>query len=257
MKNVLREKMLNKEQTIGSFLGMGGAGSAECMAHAGLDYCIIDTEHGPFDVETAMELIRASELNGMTPLVRVKDGNRNSILKMLDVGAKGLIIPFLNSVEEMKAVVSYGKYFPLGERGVAFGRGAGYGYADHVQGSLEEYFEICNRETLLIPQCERVGCLEHIEEITALEGIDGIFIGPFDLSASMGIPGQFERPEFKAAIARVLKACQDNGKFSFVYCADGEVAKTRLKEGFDSATIACDFTIYTEAYKSLLKDVRN
>ena len=126
MKNLLREKMLNKEQTIGSFLGMGGAGSAECMAHAGLDYCIIDTEHGPFDVETAMELIRASELNG----------------KMLDVGAKGLIIPFLNSVEEMKDVVSYGKYFPLGERGVAFARGAGYGYAEHVQGGLEKYFEI-------------------------------------------------------------------------------------------------------------------
>lgn len=255
MKNLLREKMESGQQTVGSFIGMGGAGTAECMALAGMDYCIIDTEHGPFDVETAMDVIRAAELNGMTPLVRVKDGNRNSVLKMLDVGAKGLIIPFLNSVEEMKEIISYGKYFPLGERGVAFGRGAGYGYAEHAKQGLEEYFRICNRETLLIPQCERVGCLEHIEEITALEGIDGIFVGPYDLSASMGIPGQFDNPEFKEAVARILKACKDNNKLSFIYCADGEIAKMRLAQGFGSATIACDFNIFTEACRTLMKDI--
>lgn len=255
MKNLLREKTARGEQTVGSFLGMGGAGVAECMALAGLDYCIIDTEHGPFDVETAMDMIRAAELNGMTPLVRVKDGKRNSVLKMLDVGAKGLIIPFLNSVEEMKEIISYGKYFPLGERGVAFGRGAGYGYAEHVKNGLEDYFRICNRETMLIPQCERVGCLEHIEEITALEGIDGIFVGPYDLSASMGIPGQFDKPEFKEAVARILKACKDHGKFSMIYCGNTEIAKMRLAQGFDSATLACDYNILTEAYQAARKAI--
>ncbi|MCD8249346.1 MAG: aldolase/citrate lyase family protein, partial [Lachnospiraceae bacterium] len=243
-------------QTIGSFVGFGGAGAVECMALAGMDYCIVDTEHGPYDVESTMDFIRAAEMHEMTPLVRVKDGNRNSILKMLDIGAKGLIIPFLDTVDAMKDVVSYGKYFPLGDRGVAFGRGAGYGYADHAKKSLTEYFEICNRETLLIPQCECVGCLEHIEEIVALDGIDGIFVGPFDLSASMGMPGQFDHPDFKAAVARILKACKDQGKLSIVFCSDSKVAKTRLEQGFDSVMVACDYTIFTEACQNILKELR-
>lgn len=256
LKNSFLEKTRQGQQTIGTFLGMGNAASVECSAMAGMDYFIADTEHGPMDVETVISFIMAAEANQITPLVRVKDGNRNSILKMLDIGAQGLIIPFLHSVEEMKAIVSYGKYYPIGERGVAFARGAGYGYADHVGGKpIQEYFDTCNRETLLIPQCETKGCLEHIEEITAMEGIDGIFVGPFDLSVALGIPTQFDHPDFKAALKRIQKACKDNGKFTMIFCANNEVAKTRLAEGFDSASLNMDYVFLTEAYRAALQDI--
>ena len=184
MKNLLREKIMNGEKTVGTFFEAGNASVAEALALTDLDYMLIDTEHGPFDVESVMLMLRGAELHGTTALVRVKDSNRNSILKMLDIGAGGLIIPQVHSLEEIKKIVEYGKYFPVGQRGVAFARGAGYGYLEHAKGDINDYFATCNRETLLIPQCETKGCLENIEEIAKVDGIDGIFVGPYDLSSN-------------------------------------------------------------------------
>ena len=125
MKNLLREKIMNGVKTVGTFFEAGNASVAEALALTDLDYMLIDTEHGPFDVESVMLMLRGAELHGTTALVRVKDSNRNSILKMLDIGAGGLIIPQVHSIEEIKKIVEYGKYFPVGQRGVAFARGAG------------------------------------------------------------------------------------------------------------------------------------
>ena len=119
MKNLLKEKMLNGEQTLGTFHKMGSEIAIELLAYCGMDYVLIDTEHGPFDVESTARFIRAADLAGTTPLVRIKDGERNSILKILDVGAMGLIIPNIETVEEVKSVVSNGKYQPIGNRGIA------------------------------------------------------------------------------------------------------------------------------------------
>ena len=172
MKNLLREKIMNGEKTVGTFFEAGNASVAEALALTDLDYMLIDTEHGPFDVESVMLMLRGAELHGTTALVRVKDSNRNSILKMLDIGAGGLIIPQVHSLEEIKKIVEYGKYFPVGQRGVAFARGAGYGYLEHAKGDINDYFATCNRETLLIPQCETKGCLENIEEMSSNKSDD-------------------------------------------------------------------------------------
>ena len=196
MKNVLREKMLSGEKTLGTFMELGTATAAECLGLAGLDYLIIDTEHGPFNPQSALDFIRAAKLYNITPLARVQEISRAAILKLLDVGAMGLIIPCVNTVEEAKTIVSYGKYAPVGERGVANTAGSGFWFEDYASHGMPAYFETSNRETLLFPQCETLGCLEHLEEIVILPGIDGIFVGPFDLSTAMGIPGQFDKPEF-------------------------------------------------------------
>jgi 4-hydroxy-2-oxoheptanedioate aldolase len=123
MKNLMKEKMAKGEKTLGLMFESGSTTMTECIALAGLDYIIIDTEHGPFEAETVMELVCTAARRNMTPLVRVKEISRPAILKMLDVGAMGLIIPCVNTVEEIKKIVSYGKYFPQGNRGVAFARG--------------------------------------------------------------------------------------------------------------------------------------
>ena len=163
MKNAIKEKMRSGEKVVGTFFELGGNTAVECLGLAGLDFFIIDTEHGPFDVESAMNFIRAGELRGISPLVRVKDTTRPSILKMLDIGAMGLIIPCVQTLDEVRGLVEYGKYYPIGQRGFAPARKSGFGFEPFAQ-EIGAYFEICNRETMIIPQCETRGCLEQSPE---------------------------------------------------------------------------------------------
>ena len=256
MKNKCRELMLQGGQAIGTFFEIGGSNAVECLGLAGLDFLIIDTEHGQFDVESTAEYVRAANLRDITPFVRIKDCTRPSVLKMLDIGAQGLIAPNVTSVDEVKSLVEYAKYYPVGQRGVYFGRESGWGTADYASSGLDVYFETCNRESLLIPQCETRGCLDHIEEITAIPGVDGIFIGPFDLSVALGKPGDFETAEFQQAIDRILKACKNAGKFASVFTMDPEAAKSYFKQGFDAACVALDTLYYINSYKQLVKQIR-
>ena len=250
MKNTTREKMLKGEKTLGTFLELGSATAAECLGLAGLDYLIVDTEHGPFEPESALDFIRAARLYNITPFARVKEISRAAVLKLLDVGAQGLIIPQVNSVQDAEKIVEYGKYMPVGKRGVANTAGSGFWFEDYASQGMPHYFEVSNRETMLIPQCETLGCLEHVEEILALEGIDGIFLGPFDLSAAMGIPGEFERPELKEAMRHVQRACAAAGKVSIIYAANEAKAREGFEMGYDSVTYGMDAATLVNAYKA-------
>ncbi len=255
MLNKVKAKLNNNESVIGTFFEIGSSIAVESLGIAGLDFLIIDTEHGPFDVESTMEYIRAAELRQIAPFVRTRDKSRTSILKMLDIGAEGLIIPFIKSLTDAEEIVEYGKYYPVGQRGFFFGRPVAYGYEDTVK-DLDNYFKVCNRETMLIPQCETVGCLENIEDIAALEGIDGIFVGPYDLSIGMGKPAQFDDPDFISAIDRILSACKNAGKPAFIYCGDAETAKKYISRGFKGVGIGTDNTVYINAYKSIISEVK-
>ena len=232
-KNKVKEKILSGEKVIGAFFNLGSPAVIEIIGQCGLDFIVIDTEHGPFDVETVSSLIMAAEIRGITPFVRVKDGQRNSILRMLDVGAMGLFVPFVKTVGEVLEIVNCGKYRPLGDRGLGFGRKSGYGMEPLVFGRIEDYFEWANENTLLIPQCETVEAVNEIEKIVGIDGVDGIFIGPYDLSVSMDIPRQFDHPEFTASIERVLKACKEAGKYAFTIGITPEDARQKFKQGFD------------------------
>jgi len=255
MENTMRKKLLNGQQVIGTFFESGTASMAECLGLAGMDFLIIDTEHGPFDVESAMDFVRAADLRGITPLARIKDCTRPSVLKMLDIGVQGLIIPCINTVDEVKKLVEYGKYYPKGLRGFAFGREAGWGFADFAR-DVPSYFATCNRETMIIPQCETSGCLAQIEEVVAVDGVDGIFVGPYDLSVALGKPAVFNTPEFLAALERILKACKAAGKPCLIYAADVAGARARLAQGFDGIAYSMDTIVYIETFKKLLADLR-
>lgn len=257
IKNSFLEKTQQNQKTIGMFFEMGNANVAEALSFTGLDYFIVDTEHGPFDVESTINILRAAELHDCTVFARVKDSSRPSILKMLDIGVKGLIIPQVHSLKEIKKIVEYGKYYPTGQRGVAFARGAGYGQAKHAKNKdINDYFSECNKHFLLIPQCETIGCLNEIEEIAQTKGVDGIFIGPYDLSVSMGIPTQFDRPEFKAALKRILNAVKKAGKFCIIYAGNVQIGRERLSQGYDSITLAEDVGWYIKAIQNVVKQVK-
>jgi len=253
MKNMLKEKLMRGEKALGTFFELGSATVAECLGLAGLDYMIIDTEHGPFNPDRALDFIRAAKLYNITPLARVQEISRSAMLKLLDVGAMGLVIPCISTVEEAETIVKYGKYMPMGERGVANTAGSGFWYEDYAMQGMPHYFEVSNRETMLLPQCETLGCLENLEKILAIDGIDGIFVGPFDLSCALGIPGEFSNPLFQNALRRVQKACKDAGKPSFIFAANEEAAKAGFEMGYDSVTYGMDATMLVNSFKAAIE----
>ena len=248
MKNTLKEKMLDGKRTLGTFFETGSTTVAECLGLAGLDYFIIDTEHGPFNPQSALDYIRAARLYGLTPLARVSGLSRENVLRLLDVGAMGLVIPDIRTVAETEKIVEYGKYAPLGKRGVANTAGSGFWFEDYARHGLDHYFEVSNNETLLLPQCETTECLEHLEEILSVPGIDGVYVGPFDLSTALGKPGCFDDPEVSDAIAHIQRVCKEKGKLSFIFAADAATAEADYALGYDSVTLGMDATVLTKAF---------
>lgn len=246
MTNVLKEKSAAGEKSLGTFMELGGGGTIECLARGGFDYLIIDAEHGPFSVETTANHILAAEKSGITPLVRICEVSRSNILRMLDIGAKGIVIPNVNTVNQVREIVQYAKFAPIGQRGYCPTRTSCWG-ADDWAADGKAYMERCNHETLVIPQCETVGAYENIDEILAIEGVDGIFVGPCDLSIALGVPFEFDSAILKKAIVDVLNACKKANKFSFIFAGNVETAREYFALGFDSVTYSLDASIFAKA----------
>ena len=241
--------------SFGTFFEMGGRGVMEALGHTGLDYVIIDTEHGPFSEETTADLIVAAENSGLLPYVRINGISRHAVLRMLDIGARGLIVPNIRSVDQVKELVDYSRFPPLGRRGYCPNRTTGWG-ADPQAQDVFSYMAECDRRCKLIPQCETRESLEHIEEIAALPGVDGIFIGPCDLSIDLGIPLQFDDPLLTASIERILRACREYGKESYIFAGNLNDAVKWADRGFDSVTFSLDASVFIQAYRNLLHEFR-
>lgn len=254
--NRLKEKMQQQQPCLGTFFHLGSANAVECLGKSGLDFIIIDLEHGPFSPETALDFIRAAELHQLTALARVSEISRAAVMRPLDVGAGGLIIPCVKTIDEVERIVEYAKFAPLGKRGFSSSRRDTWGFSFPATENITDNMRINNEETLVIPQCETVPCLEQIEKICALSGVDGIFIGPFDLSISLGIPGQFTHPTFVQAVARILAACQANHKFSFVFTSQQEAIQPYFQQGFDAVTYSLDATIFCQSLREITAKVR-
>ena len=254
--NRIREKFLNHELSVGTFTQLTSTVAVEALGRTGLDYVLIDTEHSAVGIEFLSSAITAADAAGIVPLVRINDIARSKVLQPLDYGAQGLIVPAVETVEQVRRLVEYAKFPPVGNRGFCPTRDGGYGYDEvSIQGT-DVYFAHANQETLLIPQCETVGCLDHIEEITAMDGVDGIFVGPFDLSIALGRPMAFDCDEMRAALDRILNACHKNNKMAFIFCGDAQAAKARAAQGFDSVTAGLDIMALVDSYRAMVQDIR-
>ena len=255
MRNQIKMKTTQGGHAIGTFFELGGNIAAQCLGIAGLDFFVIDTEHGIFDVESALTAITAAEKRGVTPFVRIKDASRSSVLKMLDIGAMGLIVPCIQTVQEVEQLVEYAKYYPLGRRGFAPTLANGYCFEAFAQ-NMEEYFALMNRETLLIPQCETLGCLEDIRTIAAMEGVDGIFIGPYDLSIALGVPGKMDSPRLVEAIRHVVEVCKANHKMAMIYANTPAAAAEHFRNGIDCVACGMDSVFLINAVKDMVATVQ-
>ena len=254
--NRIREKFLNHELSVGTFTQLTSTVAVEALGRTGLDYVLIDTEHSAVGIEFLSSAITAADAAGIVPLVRINDIARSKVLQPLDYGAQGLIVPAVETVEQVRRLVEYAKFPPVGNRGFCPTRDGGYGYDEVSMQGTDVYFAHANQETLLIPQCETVGCLDHIEEITAMDGVDGIFVGPFDLSIALGRPMAFDCDEMRAALDRILNACHKNNKMAFIFCGDAQAAKARAAQGFDSITAGLDIMALVDSYRAMVQDIR-
>ena len=237
--NKLKRKLAEGKTAIGTFIVCDSPDLVEIAALSGFEFVIIDCEHGPMGPESSQDLIRAAEVRGITPIVRIPNKMESTILHFLDVGAHGIQVPQVNEVEAAKNIVSNSKYKPVGSRGLAFPRASDYGLCDP-----SKYTDHENKETMIITHCENKICLENLEEICKIPEIDVIFLGPYDMSQSMGVTGQVNHELVENAAKKVIEITKKYGKVAGVYADNGEVAKRRAEQGFRYITLGCDTTMY-------------
>jgi len=252
MANWVKEALKNGEVVIGPFLISSAPILAELSGYAGFDFAMIDMEHTSTDYGIAEQMVLAAISAGIVPGIRVPENRPTHILKALEIGAKIVDVPMVNTKEEAEAVVQAGKYSPIGRRGCApITRGNYYGSL----GDVEETLRISNEEVLLMVQIETVEAVENLEEICSVEEVDSVFIGPADLSQSLGIPGQYENPLMEETTRKIIRTARDNGKAPGIFIIGGaKVAKKWVDEGAQLLTPFADsFHIYLQ-WKRVMRE---
>ncbi len=206
VKKILKEGGL----ALGTYTGgIADPQIVEIIGHAGFDAAFIDMEHTSFDLRDVQLMVMAAEASEITPLVRPESNASDAIQRVLDRGAQGVQVPHVNSAAEAQRVVEAARFHPLGKRGLAAAtRPAHYGFGL----SLDRYVEEANRETLVCIQLEEVEALRHLDEMVQVEGVDVFFLGPSDLSQSMGLPGRREAPEVQSAMDAAFAAIMAAGR---------------------------------------------
>ncbi len=216
-ENQLRKKMLSGEQVFGVFSSIPSPTAVELIGESGFDFVIIDTEHVLTNPETLENMIRAAEAVHLTPLVRVEDTHPKRILKILDAGAQGIVLPMIEHAEEVRQVIQACKYHPLGKRSLNAGRPGAFG-KNKAFGSngLVDYMAFANQQIMIIPMIESITGVKNAKEIAAVDGVSFVLEGAADLSQSMGHPWEINHPEVQHALKEVLDVCKETGT---PYCA--------------------------------------
>ena len=248
----LKQKLINNELTIGSWVTIGHHSIIEIMASAGFNWLTIDMEHSAIEISEAQNLIAHIQANKMDALVRVGKNEEVIIKRVLDAGANGIIVPMVNSKNDAIKAVEYVKYPPQGKRGVGLARAQKYGI------SFEEYKEKLENEVVIIAQVEHIYSVNNLEEILGVEGIDGIIIGPYDLSGSMGKPGKFNDDDVKAAIKRVESICKGlNKPLGFhVISPDYKELNKKIADGYKFLAFSLDFLFLGEKARIEMSNIK-
>lgn len=233
----LKEKLKNRKNTIGSWITIGHQSIVDILAEAGFEWLTIDLEHTVIDFNETQILISSIQSHGMAALVRVNKNEEVVIKRVLDAGADGIIVPMVCSKEEAKMAVDFANYPPLGKRGVGLNRAQRYGFG------FEEYKTWVNENLVIIAQIEHIDGVNNIEEIIQIKGIDGIIIGPYDLSGSLGIPGKYNEPIVKEALRKVEQVCLTHKKSMgyHVIEPDSSLIIEKQKLGYNFIAFSTDF----------------
>lgn len=249
--NRFKAALLRRDLQIGCWLALANGYTAEAMAGAGFDWLVIDGEHAPNDLPRLLEQVQALKGGTADPVIRIPVGETWMIKQVLDIGCQSVLVPMVESGDQARELARAMRYPPHGIRGVgsALARASGFG-------AVTDYLPSANDQVCLLVQVESRRGLEAIEDIAAVDGVDGIFIGPSDLAADMGHLGKPSHPEVKAAvedaIARIVAAGKPAGVLSF----DRTMLDTYIARGVSFAAVGADVTLLTQAARALAASFR-
>jgi 2-dehydro-3-deoxyglucarate aldolase/4-hydroxy-2-oxoheptanedioate aldolase len=224
----------------------------QLLGIAGFDFVIIDNEHGPFNIETIADLSRAGRCYGVTPIVRVPELSYTYLAQSLDVGAQGIMLPRVYTVDQVKQALDIVKYPPTGNRGCALNRG----HTNFQGGAVLDIMARANAENLVVIQIETKEALEQVDAIAALPGVDVLFIGPNDLSISLGVAGPPTSETMVAAINKVVTACQTHGVTCAIQLADVELARQWAANGIPMISYGAETGLLIGAGQAATRAIR-
>lgn len=236
-KSKLKEKLKKRQVSFGSWLTIPHPSIVEIMSSAGFEWLTIDIEHSAIDISTLQNLVAHVQANKMEALVRVSKNEEVIIKRVMDAGANGVIVPMVKNAEEARQAVSWVKYPPLGSRGVGLSRAQHYGLA------FNEYNKWVQEEAVVIAQIEHIEGVNNLSEILDVEGIDGIIVGPYDLSASMGKPGMFYDDDVKEVLARIDKITLEKSRSLGFHVIESDYKKVldKIKMQYNFLAFSLDF----------------
>lgn len=235
----LKRKIRSNQTSIGSWMQISHPTIAEILAKSGFDWVAVDMEHGAFSPSELPNIFRAIELHGSQPFVRLAVGLRKDIKNALDSGATGIIIPMIESAQQVREILNEIYYPPTGIRGVGFSRGNVFGK------DFENYYSSINSSLTIVAQIEHIEAINNLDDILSITEIDALMIGPYDLSASMGIAGQFDHPEFISALKIFKDKCLKAKKTMGYHVVKPEIVqlKTKITEGYNFLAYSLDGTL--------------
>jgi 2-dehydro-3-deoxyglucarate aldolase len=249
LARAIKERLRRGEPSVGAWLTIAHPSIAEIFALAGFDWVVVDTEHSAIDVSEVLGLLIAIEQRGAVPLVRLAGIDPVQAKAVLDSGAAGILVPMVNTKVDAELAVAMTKYPPRGTRGAGLARAHDYGdrFAEYVHGA--------NEDSLLIVQIEHKDGVANVDDILSVPGIDGTFIGPYDLSMSLGLPGQLAHSEVTAAKKKVLEATRSRGLVAGIHLVDPSSARedcaAAINDGYRFIALGTDAQLLRHGARAL------
>ena len=251
----LKKQFQNRRSLFAGWTSIAHPQVTEMLVRSGIDWLGVDIEHSTINQEQSQRIIAACHANEVFCLPRVASHNPEAIKRLLDSGADGVIIPTVETVEQVEKIIEWTKYPPIGKRGFGVARAQGYGY------DFEKYTTEWNKSSVLVIQIESVFAVEHLEELLEFEEVDGVMVGPYDLSGSLGVPGQITHDLVNDAIAHVIETCKRYGKSCGVHEVDPtlEGVQASFNAGSTFVVLSSDVFLlwkWGERMKKLINDIR-
>jgi 2-keto-3-deoxy-L-rhamnonate aldolase RhmA len=230
----LRERLEKGESAIGAWIATGSPNVVDILRNLRFDWLVFDMEHSPISIETVNHMVQVLNGSPITPVVRVGQVDQALMKLVLDSGARGIVVPLVNTPEEAERAVKFAKYPPAGIRGVAGAKASEYGL------TLSSYIRNANAQTTLIAQIETPEAVENIEEIVAVKGVDVAFVGPSDLTMTLGLYDDRSNPKVVEGMQKVVRACTDAGKVAGVMTSNLDEVKLAVERGFKFISLGSD-----------------
>ncbi len=252
MKGKTKSKLRDGELTLGTWIMMGHRWIAEILSGEDFDWICADMEHTSIDVKTFEEIAIAAKDSSCDVFARLSSCDPVQAKLVLDAGANGIIVPSINSREEAELAVKMAKFPPAGIRGTALSRATDYGR------NFEEYYKNHNDNVVVVIMLEHIDAVKNVDEILSVEGIDATLIGPYDLSASMGLAGKLRHPDVEAAQKKLLDACKRYNIPPGIHIVppDADLIRQRIEEGYKFISCSIDTAFLMVSARKLLEEIR-